>query len=509
MFLLVAVCCQVLIAYSRAQNVKDYNFTVAHAIGYPDGYRRRVVTINDQFMGPEIRVQQGDLVRATFTNAFRTDVFTIHWHGLTMQGSQWFDGVHMGTQCPIVEEFTYEFTITQEPGTHFYHAHQGGLRIDGLVGAFIIEDTPQLKQQFGYDEEYTFLLTDWYHADSEEQLSGLDSPVQDTEPYPPYFKWVGDPQSFLINGKGFWNASQDLTTDVYNKSLASFETFQFEYGKKYLFRFISGASLSFSNVWFQNHTMTIIRIDGQLVEPFEVQSLDINAGQRYDVLIDANQPQGYYWIQVETRFRNLVRGWGLIQYRDSSVFSLPTVFNPIDLDTLPPNPQPLFGEPWNPEMLKGVEILKGALAQARPSRTLVVGAVQQPMFLNDKTRFRWAVAIDEDIQDSRTYKHTESPLMNLLQQDQCQYLYPDTIIWPDVCKGQEDIKVGEVIDIVLENFPQAANDAEHHPWHLHGYHFYVLGHGPDSFSKNHSDEEKLQNNRRRRKGKRTNKVNAN
>ena len=53
----------------------------------------------------------------------------------------------------------------QDPGTHFWHAHSGFQRTDGVFGSFIIRQTKFLdKHAILYDEdlpEHTIMLNDW------------------------------------------------------------------------------------------------------------------------------------------------------------------------------------------------------------------------------------------------------------------------------------------------------------------------------------------------------------
>ena len=44
--------------------------------------------------------------------------------------------------------------------------------------------------------------------------------------------------------------------------------------------------------------MTIIEVDGTEVEPVEVDSVSVFVGQRYSVVVTANQPVGNYWIRA-------------------------------------------------------------------------------------------------------------------------------------------------------------------------------------------------------------------
>eukprot|EP01025_Chloroclados_australasicus_P066245 TRINITY_DN908_c0_g1_i1.p1 TRINITY_DN908_c0_g1~~TRINITY_DN908_c0_g1_i1.p1 ORF type:complete len:614 (-),score=61.40 TRINITY_DN908_c0_g1_i1:403-2205(-) len=484
---------------TSCQNVKEFVLTVQHGFRFPDGFKRRVVLVNDAFSSPEIRVNKGDTVRVTFKNSLTSDVFTVHWHGLTQKNSQWQDGVYLGTQCsiPTADEYTYEFVADEEPGTYFYHGHQGMLRIEGLQGPFIIEDPPNLKARLGYDEEFTMMIMDLYHEEVEFQLLDLLQPFG--AEVPPGFIWVGNPDTFIINGKGYWNATgQDVSETEFDQSLAQLETYTVKPNQKYMFRIISGTSLSYTSVWIQDHNMTVVRVDGKLVKPFEVASVEVNSGERYDVIVEANQPIGYYWIQMEIRYREpVVQGWALLKYvgaqgASGSIFEQPTAQNPVGMLELPQNPKAFFSQEWDPRTIKGLETLEGDMAQLYPSRTLFLGGDAKVMKFNnsdDNNYFRWAISANKPQVNSQTYEVSESPLMTILAKNRCDLVGPHVLIWPDVCNGEEDIKLGEVIDIVFQNYPIFSGKVDEHPWHLHGYSFYVLGYGAGEFSyEEHKDE---------------------
>ncbi|KAG6824062.1 hypothetical protein H0H92_008148 [Tricholoma furcatifolium] len=50
--------------------------------------------------------------------------------------------------------------------------------------------------------------------------------------------------------------------------------------------------------WIDGHSLTIIEADGEYTEPHVVDSFVIHAGQRYSVILAANQPIGSYWIRA-------------------------------------------------------------------------------------------------------------------------------------------------------------------------------------------------------------------
>jgi FtsP/CotA-like multicopper oxidase with cupredoxin domain len=61
--------------------------------------------------------------------------------------------------------------VARWAGTYWYHAHAGSLRVDGPVGALIIEDP---YSPLVYDEEHVLQITDWWHEDMRQQAAGLD-----------------------------------------------------------------------------------------------------------------------------------------------------------------------------------------------------------------------------------------------------------------------------------------------------------------------------------------------
>ena len=71
-----------------------------------------------------------------------------------------------------------------------------------------------------------------------------------------------------------------------------------EYGKRYRFRLVGmscDANFLFS---INGHNLTVIEADGRLTEPLLVDSLQIFPGQRYSVVLNADQPVGNYWIRA-------------------------------------------------------------------------------------------------------------------------------------------------------------------------------------------------------------------
>lgn len=148
---------------------------------------------------------------------------------------------------------------------------------DGLRGPLIIHD-PNSPYAGQYDDELVLTFSDWYH----DQMPGLISYYLSPERNPSGAE--PEPYSAVFN-------------DVQDASL------KVEPGKTYLVRIISMAAfaqvsesggqnparphtyLLQAYVWFDQHSMTIVEVDGVYIQPHEVDSLYIATAQRYAVLL--------------------------------------------------------------------------------------------------------------------------------------------------------------------------------------------------------------------------------
>src|SRR5687767_3785713 len=82
-------------------------------------------------------------------------------------GTNWMDGTMGVTQCAIPpgQSFTYNFTVPNQWGTYWWHAHASSQYIDGIVGPLIIHspDEPHLDK---YQEDVIMFVSDYYHTPS-------------------------------------------------------------------------------------------------------------------------------------------------------------------------------------------------------------------------------------------------------------------------------------------------------------------------------------------------------
>jgi FtsP/CotA-like multicopper oxidase with cupredoxin domain len=192
--------------------------------------------------GPEIRVTEGDKVRVVVTNEMPHST-AVHFHGVMLPNAM--DGVPFITQPPIKpgESFTYEFQAREgNAGSHMYHSHLNAAEqvTKGLLGAFIIEPKdPSTRPAF--DVEYTMILND------------------------------GPIGGFSINGKGF-PATQPIVV---------------KQGQKLLVRFMN-EGLMIHPMHLHGMPMTVIARDGYLLPaPYKCDTIEVDPGQRTDVIIEA------------------------------------------------------------------------------------------------------------------------------------------------------------------------------------------------------------------------------
>jgi len=150
------------------------------------GVSRKVLAINGRFPGPLIRANRGDRL-LVYVNNQMVNGTAIHWHGIFQNGTNWVDGTSGITQCPIPPggSFLYNFTVDNQYGTYWYHAHYSTQNTDGILGPLIIHAPEEKQAQAGYDYDQVILIQDWYHDLSLALLPGyLASGNENNEPVP-------------------------------------------------------------------------------------------------------------------------------------------------------------------------------------------------------------------------------------------------------------------------------------------------------------------------------------
>ena len=359
-------------------------------------------------------------------------------------------------------------------------------RVAGLDGMLVVSAPDGVAEPFTYDEERTILLMDWWHKSVYEQAVGLAS-----DP----LKFVGEPQSLLINGRGVFepfhcsrapNGSSDAACNVPRSAgCAPPPLFTAVPGKTYRLRVGSLTSLSALNFAIEGHSMTVVEVDGYYVRPVVVDSLYIYSGESYSVLVKADQnPSRNYWAasHVVARERNTTSAMAILSYAGNDPRAQP-----------PPTP-PSEGPAWN-DVRPRVEQSR-SLAVAHPDHVLPVPPRPDRalLLLNTQNRIgghtKWAingvslafpatpylVSMKRGLQgaydarpppetyDFRSYDIERPPPAN-----------------GTVASAVYRLALGSVVDLVLQNTVALNKKSETHPWHLHGHDFWVLAYGDGKF----------------------------
>ncbi|KAL9065002.1 MAG: hypothetical protein Q9157_007632, partial [Trypethelium eluteriae] len=286
----------------------SYNLEITNTTCNPDGNGARTcLLINGQYPGPTITANWGDTLSITVKNSMQDNGTGIHWHGVRQLGSNEQDGVAGITECPIApgDSKTYTFLCTQF-GTSWYHSHFSAQYGDGVVGSIVINGPATAN----YDIDLgPYPVTDWYYRTAYQIEANTLTDLQSGAPGP-----NGD--NILVNGT---NKNAAGTTGSYSVT-------KITAGKKYRLRLINTSVDNDIRVSLDNHILEIMTTDFVPVKPAYNQTILLAVGQRYDVVITANQTAGNYWFRanVATDCQSANNGAGLAIFSYDTV----TVANP-------------------------------------------------------------------------------------------------------------------------------------------------------------------------------------
>ncbi|CAG2054218.1 unnamed protein product [Timema podura] len=453
-----------------------------------DGVERGFFSANRMLPGPSIQVCENDQVVIDVENMMGGMEVTLHWHGIWQKGTQYSDGVPFVTQCPISEGTTFRYQWKADnAGTHFWHAHTGLQKIDGLYGSIVVRQAPSRDPNshlYDYDlTTHVMLLSDWMHEDAVERFPGrlAVNPGQ-------------DPDTLLINGRGQF---QDPNTGfVTNTPL---EVFTMTPGRRYRFRVVNSlATVCPAQLTIQGHSLIVIATDGESVHPVVVNTIISFSGERYDFVINADQNVGAYWIQVrglgECGSKRAMQ-LGVLRYArgpqqpasDPPTYDvgLPqgVVLNPLDAVCDQERSDAICIN-----QLKNARHIDEGILQERPDVKIFLPfrflfyRPEELFVPNTYNRFLVAPSADHVISlvDEISFVFPPSPPIS-----QINDIPPEQFCNGDnrpadcgtncMCTHKVDIPLNAVVEIVLVDEVQQPNLS--HPFHLHGYAFNVIGMG--------------------------------
>ena len=104
-----------------------------------------------------------------------------------------------------------------------------------------------------------------------------------------------------MNGKNTYNCSVDST--IYPASTnsctnGSLFTTKVESQKRYRLRLINHSTLFAYRFSIDNHTISVVEMDGVEVQPIPFRGVFVNIGQRFSIIVETNQTAGNYYMQA-------------------------------------------------------------------------------------------------------------------------------------------------------------------------------------------------------------------
>ncbi|KAL8146517.1 hypothetical protein AgCh_004299 [Apium graveolens] len=275
--LILVACFLPLLVESR---VRHYKFDVSMRNTRRLCSSKPIVIVNKRFPGPTLYAREGDTVLINVVNNVKYNV-SIHWHGIRQLRTGWADGPAYITQCPIQpgQNYVYNFTITGQRGTLFWHAHILWLRAT-VHGAIVIH--PKLGVPYPFPKphrEIVVVLGEWWKSNTENVInqalkSGLAPNVSDAH---------------TINGLP-GSVSGCATQNAFQLSVDS--------GKSYMLRIVNAALNEELFFKIAGHKLTVVEVDATYVKPFKTDTILIAPGQTTNVIVDANQNSGKYLVAV-------------------------------------------------------------------------------------------------------------------------------------------------------------------------------------------------------------------
>ncbi|MBL8900691.1 MAG: multicopper oxidase family protein [Planctomycetes bacterium] len=338
---------------------------------------------NGTLPGPTLRVTEGQRLRVRFVNEL-PESSIIHVHGQPVHQGMDGQASISRPETAAGQEFLYDFEGLK-PGTYWYHPHsEHHEQLDkGLYGALIVEPANTAGEP-AFDYERAIVLDEWTNP-----LGGTG--------------FTGH----LVNG---------------NASGGSY-TIPATNGRRLRLRFANASARTSYVVALDGHLMEVTHADGYRVRPVTTSAFVIGVGERYDVIVNCNNP-GVWSLAVSTfqnRAATVVRG--IVRYQGQS------------------GPDP--AATYVPPALSGGTLLDySQLASDVPVA---------PIAANPARRF--------------------SAVLGMTMGPSGQLWTINGQAWPNVTPWQ--VSQGEIVEITWTN--TTMSPMHMHPMHLHGHSFRIVG----------------------------------
>lgn len=472
---------------------------------------REAILVNGSFVGPTLRLSQGQEVEFVVRNYLLEDT-TMHFHGIDQRGTPWSDGVPGLTQLPIRPGASYSYKwVAAESGAYFYHAHSKGQLMDGLYGAIVVGPSPGSTTPFHLISEdeaeqramvsaesniLPLLISDWsqYKFDEFYQIEAtanfdlactdsiiingigsqycLDQDLLDEMTNPVILQMLKGLDEDHMTAKGcvppIPALQGDFDVDLPKLPFNSVRgcsaspngnanyTFNVDYETRWAaLTFINVGGLYPLQISIDNHDLHVFAVDGQYVHPTVTDRVYVGNGNRVSVLVKLDKEPARYTLRAANDLLNQILG-GFAEMTYSGA-------------TVPPSdPRPKMNYAGQP-LIEDIRSFKPEEGRPYPAR----GPAGNPdrtfkLLLRKPGRpygaYEWSLS-GNDVYNM-TAEETDPPLLFRRPSD-----FPDSEIIIQTT-------LGEWVDIILET---EGPFAQSHPVHKHGNKVFFLGSGLGRF----------------------------
>ncbi|GLT25684.1 hypothetical protein SLA2020_007970 [Shorea laevis] len=463
------------ISFPAEAAVKMYQFDIRVKNVSRLCHSKPIVAVNGRFPGPTIYAREGDQVLVHVTNHAQYNM-SIHWHGLKQFRNGWADGPAYITQCPIKtgNSYTYNFNITGQRGTLWWHAHILWLRAT-VYGAIVI--LPKEGTPFPFPRPHRstkIILGEWWNSDVEtivNQANKLGVPPLTSDAH-------------TINGKpgSLFPCSQKHTF-----------TMEVESGKTYILRIINAALNDELFFAIAGHSMTVVEIDAVYTKPFSTQAILIAPGQTTNVLVKADQAPGKYFMAARPFMDAPVpvdnkAVTAILQYK-----GIPNTVQPSSLPILPALNNTKFALSYNSK-------LRSLNSQQSPANVPL--KVDRHLFYTIGLGANPCATCQNGTQLTASLNNVTfvMPKMGLLQayylnitgvfrtdfpdRPPVQFNYTGAPLTANLATSSgtrlSKLAFNSTVELVLQDTNLLT--VESHPFHLHGFNFFVVGGGIGNFN---------------------------
>ncbi|KAF6812223.1 l-ascorbate oxidase [Colletotrichum musicola] len=455
--------------FAAPNAVREYHWAIRDATFNPDGIFRPMILINNQFPGPLIECNEGDTIVVHVSNE-ATNATAIHFHGMFQNGTNSMDGTVGVTQCPIAPNttFTYRFTIRNQSGTYWYHAHHSVQASDGLVGPMVVHSRDEKTSAGIYASDRVVMIQDHYHNTSAELLMDYLQPDQENdEPVP---------SSGLINGQNHRDCADFNGWECENRAprLQSLAAFDLAPNQRHRLRFVNAGAFAEFQVEIDEHPFYITEVDGTAVNPAPFHRLNILPAQRYSVVLETNVTTAdSFWMRARMITHCFARENPWLDPEVRAVVRYTEAADPLtepqsrswdevidvdcrDMDTTTLRPVDAVKAPKTSSSMylrANFEIGAWRLSRGFFNTSTWRGNITSPSLYR---------IVDVAHSNNDTALPLSTGVNDVAFDPQKEFVYQTTGI--------------ETVDIVVSNFDDGA-----HPFHLHGHKFFVLKQSPTGY----------------------------